>query len=85
MLTPVAFLRRLAALIPPPRQNQTRSHGVLAAHAKLRAAVTALVPGNLGPAPHAHHAELARPARPNPSRLPWPALILAVSKPRSSS
>ena len=24
VLAPVAFLRRLAALIPPPRQNQTR-------------------------------------------------------------
>ena len=78
VLTPVAFLRRLAALIPPPRQNQTRYHGVLAAHAKLRAAVTALVPGNLGPAPHAHHAAHAKPARPSPSRLPWSELFRRV-------
>jgi hypothetical protein len=80
VLTPVAFLRRLAALIPPPRQNQTRYHGVFAAHAKLRAAVTALVPGNLGPAPapHAHHAAPTKPARPHPSRLPWAELYRRV-------
>ena len=32
-------LARLAALIPPPRQHRTRYHGVLAPHARLRAAV----------------------------------------------
>jgi hypothetical protein len=33
VLAPLAFLQRLAALIPPPRQNQTRYHGVFAANA----------------------------------------------------
>jgi hypothetical protein len=40
-LTPLELLARLAALIPPPRQHRTRYHGVLAPHARLRAAVVA--------------------------------------------
>ena len=33
---PVDFLRRLAAIIPPPRQNLVRYHGIFAPHAKVR-------------------------------------------------
>ena len=78
VLEPVAFLRRLAALIPPPRQNQTRYHGVFAANARLRPAVTALIPG----APRLRHGHgrssaAASPPRP-PSRLPWPELFRRV-------
>lgn len=88
VLAPVAFLLRLAALIPPPRQNQTRYHGVFAANAKLRAGVTALVPGAPRPpldTPHPHprpHGEsclVRAPARP-PSRLPWSELLRRVFK-----
>jgi hypothetical protein len=43
-LTPLEFIQRLAALIPPPRAHRHRYHGVLAPNAKLRAAVTALAP-----------------------------------------
>ena len=80
VLTPIAFLRRLVALIPPPRQNQTRYHGVFAAHAALRPAVTALVPGHrgLGPAPHAHDPTAASPPARRPSRLPWAELYRRV-------
>jgi len=39
---PEAFIRRLAALIPPPYLNLTRFHGVFAPAAKDRAAVMAL-------------------------------------------
>ena len=35
------LLGKLAALIPPPRQHRIRYHGVLAPHARLRAAVVA--------------------------------------------
>lgn len=81
VLEPLAFLRRLAALIPPPRQNQTRYHGVFAAHARLRRAVTALVPTAaarpLRPGRHRH--DVATATRPRqPSRLPWAELFRRV-------
>jgi hypothetical protein len=34
------FIARLAALVPPPRVHLTRFHGVFAAHAALRTAIT---------------------------------------------
>jgi Putative transposase len=40
VLEPLNLMARLAALVPPPRMHQTRSHGVFAPHSKLRAAVT---------------------------------------------
>lgn len=40
-LTPLEFLDKLAALIPPPRKHRHRYHGVLAPNAPLRHAVTA--------------------------------------------
>jgi hypothetical protein len=45
VLEPVDFIARLAALVPPPRVHLTRFHGVFAAHAALRAAIT---PGGRG-------------------------------------
>ena len=44
-LEPVAFLSRLATLIPPPRVHLTRFHSVFAPPSKLRSAVVARVPG----------------------------------------
>ena len=83
VLAPVVFLRRVAALMPPPRQHQTRYHGVLAAHAGLRAAITALVPGRPGPSarpPHAHGHQPDEPAAARPSRLPWAELFRRVCR-----
>ncbi|MDD5268541.1 MAG: transposase [Methylococcales bacterium] len=40
-LTPLAFLDKLAVLIPPPRKHRHRYHGVLAPNAPLCQAVTA--------------------------------------------
>jgi hypothetical protein len=37
VLAPLAFLKRLTALIPPPRQHQIRFHGLLAPNANRRA------------------------------------------------
>jgi ribosomal protein S27E len=45
VLEPLDFIARLAALVPPPRVHLTRFHGVFAAHARLRAAIT---PGGRG-------------------------------------
>ena len=41
VMTPLELLQKLAALIPPPYLNMVRYFGVLAPHAKLRAAVVA--------------------------------------------
>jgi len=38
-MSPLEFMQRLAALVPRPRLHLIRFHGVLAPHAKLRAAV----------------------------------------------
>jgi hypothetical protein len=40
VLEPLDFTARLAALVPPPRVHLTRYHGVFAANAALRAAIT---------------------------------------------
>jgi len=40
-LTPMAFLDKLAVLIPPPRKHRHRYHGVLVPNAPLRQALTA--------------------------------------------
>ena len=40
VMTPLEFMQRLAALVPRPRLNLIRFHGVLAPNAKLRAEIT---------------------------------------------
>jgi hypothetical protein len=42
LMSPLEFMQRLAALVPRPRLNLIRFHGVLAPHAKLRSDI---VPG----------------------------------------
>jgi hypothetical protein len=44
VMTPIAFLARLAALVPPPRYPLVRYHGVLAPHAKRRSVVVPKAP-----------------------------------------
>ncbi len=41
VLDPMDFVARLAALVPPPRVNLTRYHGVLAPPSRLRGQITA--------------------------------------------
>jgi hypothetical protein len=78
LLDPLDFLARLAALVPPPRFHMLRYHGVLAAHASVRAEV---VPGREPPTPpqlplfEASDAPLEPPP---PSRHPWPWLLRRV-------
>jgi hypothetical protein len=66
VLEPLDFIARLAALVPPPRVHLTRFHGVFAAHAALRAAIT---PGGRG----AGAAKSAAPEHPAPkaNRMSW--------------
>jgi hypothetical protein len=70
---PVAFLTRLAALIPRPRWNTLRYHGVFAPGATWRQAITAqAVPPEGTPRP------LLQPSRPGthrPRRLAWADLL----------
>ena len=84
LLTPVAFLRRVAALIPPPRVNLVRFFGVLAPNARLRQHVVPVpppsaessirepLPGAPGPSPAM---AVESPASPSPPRVPWAQLL----------
>jgi hypothetical protein len=87
--TPVDFLRRVAALIPPPRVNLVRFFGCLAPNARLRSLVVPAPPPELPPEPapppaagplpslttNDEKAELDGPtARPS-SRIPWADLL----------
>jgi hypothetical protein len=67
VLEPLDFIARLAALVPPPRVHLTRFHGVFAAHAALRAAIT---PAGRGPGTEKRAAAPERP-RPKDVRLNW--------------
>ena len=61
IMSPLQFMQRLAALVPRPRLHLIRFHGVLAPHAKLRAAIVPSAPEEaiVHAADHAHD----RPAR----------------------
>jgi hypothetical protein len=56
VLEPLDFIARLAALIPPPRVHLTRYHGVFAANAALRAAITPAGRGSKAPSGEAERA-----------------------------
>jgi len=68
VMSPLEFMQRLAALVPRPRLHLIRFHGVLAPHARLRAAI---VPGAAENTSE-HAAEHAHGA---PARLSWARLF----------
>jgi len=70
VLSPVAFLRRLAALVPPPGAHLVRFFGVLAPSARLRPLVLPRPPAPAEPPPATELPTKARPAR-----LPWAQLL----------
>ena len=75
LLTPLELLRKLAALVPPPRFNLTRFHGVFASNSRLRARVVPVPPPTTSPPAHS-----PTPAQPPPptsprGRLPWAELL----------
>jgi hypothetical protein len=61
VMSPLEFMQRLAALAPRPRLHLIRFHGLLAPHAKLRAAIVPR-PAENATGHAAHHAPDA-PAR----------------------
>jgi hypothetical protein len=70
VMSPLELMQRLAALVPPPRLHLIRFHGVLAPHAKLRAAIVA------SPAQQAteHAAEHVHAHGSAPARMSWARL-----------
>jgi transposase InsO family protein len=74
VMAPVAFLRRVAALVPPPRANLVRYFGVFAPNARVRPRVVP-APAPLAQAPLCPLApEPVRP--PQPRRpIPWAELL----------
>jgi hypothetical protein len=67
VLEPLDFIARLAALVPPARVHLTRFHGVFAAHAALRGAIT---PAGRGPGARQRAAAPERPSAPA-VRMSW--------------
>jgi hypothetical protein len=68
------IVEKLAALIPPPRLNLVRYHGILAPNARDRRQVVPSPPTpTAAPAPDVSPAPLLRP-----HRLPWAALLARV-------
>lgn len=90
VLAPVAFLRRLAGIIPPPRHHLVRYAGVFAPRARLRARVVALAPrararagparaASIGGAVDPDASAAPRPwSRQRPGRLRWADLLRRV-------
>ena len=70
-MQPPEFMQRLAALVPRPRLHLIRFHGVLAPHAKLRAAIIPQ-PAQKDSAPVHEH------AHGNAARMSWAQLLKRV-------
>jgi len=68
-------MQRLAALVPRPRLNLIRFHGVLAPNAKLRAEI---IPGSKKNKSHASNANDAAPPSQATVRISWARLLKRV-------
>ena len=74
VLEPVAFLRRLVGIIPPPRRHLVRCAGIFGPASKARAKLRALVPATDDTA-HAACPGTPHPVPPRAHRLPWAELL----------
>ena len=76
VMAPVAFLRRVAALVPPPRANLVRYFGVFAPNARVRPRVVPVPPPPPALLARAPLCPLA-PERPRQPRrpIPWSELL----------
>jgi hypothetical protein len=72
VLPPVAFLRRLAALVPPPKSNLVRYFGVFAPNARVRARV---VPTPSSPPDPSATTSCPKSSQPPPSPPPRRELL----------
>jgi hypothetical protein len=74
--TPLEFIEKLVALIPPPRLHMTRFHGVLGPNHRLRKQVVPAQPELKLVEPHSDGDEA--PKLRDPRRLTWSALLKRV-------
>jgi hypothetical protein len=74
VMSPLEFMQRLAALVPRPRLHLIRCHGVLAPHAKLRAAIVPSAADDTTEHAAAEHAH----AHGAPARMSWARLLKRV-------
>ena len=75
VLSPLELIEKLAALVPPPRLNLVRYHGVLAPHAAVRAQI---VPGGQEPDAAESSAQGMAPLGPSCGRRSWAQLLRRV-------
>ena len=84
VLSPEAFLRRLFAIIPPPRWHLTRYHGIFSGHHRMRPKLATLLPEPPPPPVHDHATagiEMQQDEElpsDNPSRLSYAQLLSRV-------
>ena len=82
MLSPMEFIEKLASLVPPPRYNQLRYHGVLAPNAKMRKDVVPRPPEEV--CVDIEHKEQVRsepePYKSKSRRMSWAQLLKRVFK-----
>jgi hypothetical protein len=72
ILSPLEFMQRLAALVPRPRLNLIRFHGVLAPNAKLRSEI---IPGSKKNKSHASDRNDDVPPSPASVHISWARLL----------
>ncbi len=75
VMSPLEFMQRLAALVPRPRLNLIRFHGVLAPNAKLRSEI---IPGSKKNKSNASNASGAVPSSSASVRISWARLLKRV-------
>jgi hypothetical protein len=71
LLSPLELIEKISALVPPPRQNIVRYHGVLAPHAKDR---DKIVPAGKNTEPTVVEEQTA----PSKYRLTWSVLLARI-------
>ena len=78
-MTPVEFIARLAALVPPPRHPLVRYHGVFAPHSPWRVAVVPWPAAPLAPRAALRDGKDAQPpTKPTSPRIDWATLLRRV-------
>jgi hypothetical protein len=75
VMSPLEFMQRLAALVPRPRLNLIRFHGVLAPNAKLRPQI---IPGRPDPLNDTSDDLEGAPPHSNRARMSWARLLKRV-------
>jgi hypothetical protein len=78
VLEPVAFLRRLVGIIPPPRRHLVRYAGIFGPASKARAKLRALMPATDDDTAHAACPGTPHAVAPRARRLPWADLLRRV-------